>query len=131
MYVDEAFKIWNCHCQCVDGGNMTETPTESLYLLSLQSLRMVIFISELNVWAGKVMIVEKLLYGLQLSVIPSYQHLKFHNIVLHIVCQAVACDIVCIAHVETKNNPAKHYWIASPIFFTFRVTLVYGRLSEV
>jgi hypothetical protein len=23
------------------------------------------------------------------------------------------------------------YWIASPIFFTFEVTLVYGRLSEV
>jgi Predicted AAA-ATPase len=25
----------------------------------------------------------------------------------------------------------KSYWIASPIFFTFKVTLVYGRLSEV
>jgi hypothetical protein len=27
------------------------------------------------------------------------------------------------------HDPA--YWIASPIFFTFRVTLVYGRLSKV
>jgi hypothetical protein len=29
------------------------------------------------------------------------------------------------------QNFASTYWIASPIFFTFKVTLVYGRLSKV
>jgi hypothetical protein len=29
------------------------------------------------------------------------------------------------------NRDMDIYWIASPIFFTFKVTLVYGRLSEV
>jgi hypothetical protein len=41
------------------------------------------------------------------SVIPSYQLTKHHNIFSwHIFCQVVACDIVCIVHIESENNSA-------------------------
>jgi hypothetical protein len=41
------------------------------------------------------------------SVIPSYCLKKGHNILSwHTVHQGVACNIVCIVHVESKNNPA-------------------------
>ena len=62
------------------------------------------------------------------SVIPSYRLKKRHNILSwHTVRQAVACDIVRIVHIDSKNNPAdiltKHrssrewYELCKPIIF--------------
>jgi len=62
------------------------------------------------------------------SVNPSYRLKKRHNILSwHTVCQAVACDIVRIVHIDSKNNPAdiltKHrssrewYELCKPIIF--------------
>jgi hypothetical protein len=62
------------------------------------------------------------------SVFPSYQLKKQHNILSwHTVCQAVACDIVCIVHIDSKNNPAdiliknrssrQWYELCTPIIF--------------
>jgi hypothetical protein len=62
------------------------------------------------------------------SVIPSYQLKKRHNILSwHTVCQAVACNIVRIVHIDSKNNPAdiltknrssrQWYELCTPIIF--------------
>jgi len=62
------------------------------------------------------------------SVNPSYRLKKRHKILSwHTVCQAVACNIVQIVHIDSKNNPAdiltKHrnsqewYELCKPIIF--------------